>query len=73
MIELEETFLKGLSPFQTFGLISSEFFQLVPIIKKLHSKFERFSTEELKILNNNLIQHVYLFILIYHLEYAKGL
>ena len=49
------------------------FFQLVSVIKKLDSKFAGFLTEELKILNNNLIQYVYLFTLIYHLEYAKGL
>ena len=48
------------------------FFQLVSVIKKLDSKFAGFLTEELKILNNNLIQYVYLFILIYRLEYAKG-
>ena len=49
------------------------FFQLVSFIKKLDSKFESFLAVELKILNNNLIQYVYLFVLFYHLEYAKGL
>ena len=49
------------------------FFQLVSVIKKLDSKFESFLAGELKILNNNLIQYVYLFILIYPLQYAKRL
>ena len=40
------------------------FFELASIIKKLPYKFGSFFTEELKILNNNLIQYVYLFILI---------
>ena len=43
------------------------FFHPVSVIKKLDSKFESFLTEELKIPNNNLIQYVYLFILIYRL------
>ena len=49
------------------------FFQLVSVIKKLDSKFESFLAGELKILNNNLIQYVYLFILFYSPEYPKGL
>ena len=49
------------------------FFQLVSFIKKLDSKFENFLGGELKILKNNLIQYVYLFILIYRLEYDKRL
>ena len=49
------------------------FFQLVSIIRNLDSKFRSFFTEELKILNNNLIQYLYLFILIYPLEFAKRL
>ena len=49
------------------------FFQLVSFIKKLDSKFENFLDGELKILKNNLIQDVYLFIVFYCLEYAKGL
>ena len=49
------------------------FFQLVSFMKKLDSKFENFLGGELKILKNNLIQYVYLFILFYCLEYAKGL
>ena len=50
------------------------FFQVASIIKKLdNNKFGSFFTEELKILNNNLTQYVYLFILIYPLQYAKRL
>ena len=54
-------------------IIKVLFFQLVSFIKKLDSKFENFLGGELKILKNNLIQYVYLFILFYRLEYAKGL
>ena len=54
-------------------IIRALFFQLVSFIKKLDSKFESFLAVELKILNNNLIQYMYLFILFYRLEYAKGL
>ena len=48
-------------------------FQVVSVIKKLDSNFEIFFTEELKIPNNNLIQYLHLFILIYPLQYAKRL
>ena len=49
------------------------FFQVVSVIRKLDSKFGSLFTKELKILNNNLIQYLYLFILIYPLQYAKRL
>ena len=49
------------------------FFQLVSVIKKLDTRFESFLAVELKILNDNLIQYVYLFIVIYCLQYDKGL
>ena len=54
-------------------IIGVLFFQLVSIIEKLDSKFESFSTEKLKILNNTLIRYVHLFILNYPLQYAKRL
>ena len=46
-------------------ILSVSFFQLVSI--------GSFFTEELKTLNNNLIQYLYLFILIYPLQYPKRL
>ena len=48
-------------------------FHLVSIIRKLSSKVGSFFTEELKILSNNSIQYVYLFILIYLQQYDKRL
>ena len=48
-------------------------FQLVSIIRKLYSKVGSFFTQGLKILSNNSIQYVYLFILIYLHQYDKRL
>ena len=53
--------------------ITVSLFQVASIIKKLDSKFGSFFTEELKTLNNNLIQYVYVFILIHPLQYAERL
>ena len=43
------------------------------MFEKLDSKFKSFFIEELKMLNNTLIQYVHLFILNYTRQYAKGL
>ena len=61
MIEFE-AFEKFLTILNVWVDILRVFFQLVSVIKKLNSKFESFLNEELKILNNNLIQYVYLFL-----------
>ena len=61
MIEFE-VFEKFLTILNVWVDILRVFFQLVSVIKKLNSKFESFLNEELKILNNNLIQYVYLFL-----------
>ena len=45
----------------------------VSIIRKLDFKFGSFFTEELKILNNNLMQYLHLFIFVYPVQYAKRL
>ena len=63
MIEFE-AFEKFLTILNVWVDILRVFFQLVSVIKKLDSKFESFLTEELKILNTNLIQYVYLFLFI---------
>ena len=75
MIEIEKKFLKRFVTILNVwvDIVRVLFFKLVSVVKKLDSKFESFLAAELKILNNNLIQHVYLFILFYRLEYAKGL
>ena len=55
------------------NIIGVLLFQLVSFIRKLYHKVGSFFTEELKMLSNNSIQYVYLFILIYLLQYDKGL
>ena len=66
MIEFEEEFLKGLVTILNVWveIIRVLFFQLASVIKKVDPKLESFLAVELKILNDNLIQYVYLFILI---------
>ena len=55
------------------NIIGDLFFHLVSIFEKLDSKSENFFTEELKLLNNTLIQYVHLFILNCTLQYANRL
>ena len=47
------------------------FFQLVSIFEKPDCKFESFFTEELKILNNNLIPYMHLCVVNCSLHYVK--
>ena len=69
MIEFEQSFLqKVYHRSKCFGWYYRSFdFQVVSLFEKLDSKFESFFPEELKILNNNLIQYVHVFFLIYPL------